>query len=110
MDKENLTIKDVMLIVGPLAAFIVGIILLGSGFRTLGLFIIVPIICLYIYAFFKIPWTVVAEREREKEEQLKEKRFGRARLAVKYLFNYLSIAIGIFVLLLFATYVSGFFK
>jgi hypothetical protein len=97
MDPNNLTLKDVTLTLSPTLGLISGLVFLAKGFTVVGTIVLAPTIAIFVYSFYKLPYKEIGVKLAQREEKLKESAFGRVRLGVEKVFDYIGILYFLFI-------------
>lgn len=101
MDPNNLSGKDVLAAISPIAIFIVGVAFLAKEMYLASGIFLVPFAIFFAYSFIKAPWKEIGRIAYEKEQIQKQTIRGRAWLVFQKALDYLSlISTGIFVLVI----------
>ena len=108
MDPNNLKLREVLIVVAPLVALVLGIFFLVIGSKVLVLVILVPALLVYAYCVTKIPFKEIGKAEYEKEQKQETTALSRVWVHAKHLFSYLSILYGaiLFLGLIYMAYSS----
>jgi hypothetical protein len=91
MDPENLTVKDVLIVISPIAALILGVIFIVQGMIFYAAIILVPLAILFAYSYMKMPWEEIAKKENDRRQRLQETKSGKIKYAFVKLIDYFSI-------------------